>query len=41
MQLDTLTQRIGDNGRFVARIQSTNPSDTGVEGRVQIAEVTP
>jgi general secretion pathway protein L len=39
MQLDALTQRIGDNGRFVARIQSTNPSESGIEGRVQIAEV--
>jgi type II secretory pathway component PulL len=38
MQLDAFAQRIGDDGRFVARIQSTNPNETGVEGRVQIAE---
>ncbi|HEY7672786.1 MAG TPA: type II secretion system protein GspL [Gammaproteobacteria bacterium] len=41
MQLDTFAQRIGDDGRFVARIQSTNPSDAGVQGRVQIAEAAP
>jgi general secretion pathway protein L len=40
MQLDAFAQRIGDNGRFVARIQSTNPNEAGVEGRVQIAEVS-
>lgn len=39
MQLDAFAQRIGDDGRFVARIQSTNPNEAGVEGRVQIAEV--
>jgi general secretion pathway protein L len=39
MQLDAFAQRIGDDGRFVARIQSTNPNETGVQGRVQIAEV--
>ena len=39
MQLDAFAQRVGGSGRFVARIQSTNPNDTGVEGRVQIAEV--
>jgi general secretion pathway protein L len=41
LQLEAFAQRIGDNGRFVARIQSTNPSDAGVQGRVQIAEVSP
>jgi general secretion pathway protein L len=40
MQLDAFAQRIGGSGRFVANIQSTNPSDTGVQGRVQIAEVS-
>jgi general secretion pathway protein L len=39
MQLDEFAQHVGDDGRFVARIQSTNPNETGVEGRVQIAEV--
>jgi general secretion pathway protein L len=39
MQLDAFAQRIGDDGRFDARIQSTNPNETGVQGRVQIAEV--
>jgi hypothetical protein len=41
MQLDQFAQRIGNDGRFVARIQSTNPNETGVDGRVQIAEVGP
>jgi type II secretory pathway component PulL len=39
MQLDQFAQQIGDDGRFVARIQSTNPNETGIDGRVQIAEV--
>jgi general secretion pathway protein L len=37
-QLDTFAQGIADSGRFVARIQSTNPNDAGVEGRVQVVE---
>lgn len=34
--LDTFAQQIGDTDRFVARIQSANPSDAGVEGRIQV-----
>jgi hypothetical protein len=37
-ELDEFAQRIGSRGRFVAHIQSTTPSEAGVEGRVQIAE---
>jgi general secretion pathway protein L len=39
-QIEAFAQGVGGNGRFVARIQSTNSSDTGVQGRVQIAEVS-
>jgi general secretion pathway protein L len=34
--LDTFAQQIVDTDRFVARIQSANPSDAGVEGRIQV-----
>jgi hypothetical protein len=34
--LDTFAQQIADTDRFVARIQSANPSDAGVEGRIQV-----
>lgn len=34
--LDSFAQQIADTDRFVARIQSANPSESGVEGRVQV-----
>jgi type II secretory pathway component PulL len=34
--LDAFAQQIADTERFVARIQSANPSDTGIEGRIQV-----
>jgi hypothetical protein len=34
--LDAFAQQIVDTDRFVARIQSANPNDEGVEGRIQV-----
>ncbi len=39
--LDALAQGLGGEGRFQANIQSATPSDDGVEGRLQIAELNP
>lgn len=37
--LDNLAQALAEGGRFEANIQSAVPSEQGVEGRLQIAEV--
>jgi general secretion pathway protein L len=39
--LDQFSQGVAAGGRFQVRIQSANPSDAGVEGRVQIAGAQP
>jgi general secretion pathway protein L len=39
--LDALAQGLGGEGRFQANIQSATPGDSGVEGRLQIAELNP
>ena len=39
--LDTFARDVEDKRRFTAKIQSTNQSDKGVEGRMQITAVSP
>jgi hypothetical protein len=34
--LDTFRQAINDSGRFIANIQSANPADNIIKGRVQV-----
>jgi general secretion pathway protein L len=38
--LDAFAEQISGTNRFEARIQSANPSDSGVEGRVQVVGAT-
>lgn len=39
--LDTFARAVNETNRFDVRIQSTNPGETGIEGRVQVVGAAP